>query len=262
VRLRPQAQPSHTIDVADGRAATVCGGFTDQIPPSQPIQEFMTVLFAGCRHPNATSTSARGVITQEMLDGLKVRLVLRESAPQGAGSKGVRARRGSPRLGGDPAIVRVHDKLPLFTGGDACFVGVTSRTGTLHDQTAAQVNTELTRHRDKGFNLVRLHIYTSRIKAAPSGDEFIGSELAKLVDILQHCNGIGMYLDMTLFATNRRGENPAWYEALSEEERWRIGNTGTPDLRPVRPASCGGLVLPGKRVAGSLQPAAVWGAGS
>jgi hypothetical protein len=222
-RVRTETQPSHTIDVAlqvvDGPDVTTCGGLIDQIPSSQPIQSFTTFLFPGAGSPYAANTTARGVMNQEMLDGLKVEVVLREFAPQMATSKVYRIAVDLYISQAIPRIVRVSDTLHLSTGEDTRLLGVNFRTDDLHDQRASGVKAELTRHRDKGFNLVRLHIYTSRTKAA-AGDAFTGRELAKLVEILQHCNDIGMYVDMTLFAAYRRRDNPAWYETLSEAERW------------------------------------------
>jgi DNA-3-methyladenine glycosylase I len=224
VRVRSAVQVNHTIDVAvkvaDGPKVAPCGGLTDRIPQSRSIRNFTSFLFPGSGNPHAANSAASGVMSQAMLDQLKVELVLCESGSQAATSKVYDVAVDLYVSKAMPRIVRKGDTLRLSAGGDARFVGVNFRTDDLHDQTAARVKKELTKHRDKGFNLVRLHIYTSRIKAAAGRDSFIGSELAKLVEILQHCNSIGMYVDLTLFAAYRRGDNPPWYEALSEPDRW------------------------------------------
>jgi hypothetical protein len=224
VRLRAATQAGHTIAVAvqvvDGPGVAACGGLTDRIPPSQPIQTFTSFLFPGAGHPYAASAGGRGVMNQEMLDGLKVEVLLRGSARRAATSKVYEIAVDLYVSQTTPRVVRMGDKLCLSTGGEARFVGANFRTDDLHDQDAAKVKTELTTHREKGFNLVRLHVYTSRIKTAAGGDAFIGRQLAKLVEILQHCNDIGMYVALTLFAAYRRGDNPVWYEALREPERW------------------------------------------
>jgi DNA-3-methyladenine glycosylase I len=224
VRVRAATQPNHTIDVAvqvpDGPGITACGGLTDQIPQSQSVQDFTTFLFPGSGNPFAAKRSARGVLTQAMLDELKVELVLRKSGTGSVASKVYEIAVDLYISDAIPRVVRRGGVLGWSRGSRAHFVGVNFRTDSLHDQTAAETRNELTNHREKGFNLVRLHVYTSRIKSAAGDASFIDSELAKLAEILQHCNHIGMYVDVTLFAAYRRGDNPPWYEALGEVERW------------------------------------------
>jgi DNA-3-methyladenine glycosylase I len=224
VRLRSKVQPNHTIELAvqvvDGPTVTPCGGLTDRIPQSRSIRNYTSFLFPGSGNPYAANSAARGVMSQAMLDQLKVELVLRELGPQAATSKVYEVAVDLYISKATPRIVRKGYTLQLSSGGEASFVGVNFRTDDLHDQAASRVKKELTRHRDKGFNLVRLHIYTSRIKTAAGAGSFVAEELAKLVEILQHCNDIGMYADLTLFAAYRRGDNPPWYEALDEADRW------------------------------------------
>jgi DNA-3-methyladenine glycosylase I len=225
VRVRAATQARHTIEVAvqvaDGSGVTACGGLTDKIPQSQSIRDFTSFVFPGAGNPYAASKSARGVMSQAMLDGLNVQLALRASAAQAATSRVYEVSVELYVSDAMPRIVRKGHKLRLSSGSEARFVGVNFRTDDFHDQDAAEIKGELTSHRSKGFSLARLHIYTSRIKTAAGRDSFVSRELAKLVEILQHCNDIGMYVDLTLFAAYRRGDNPPWYEALGEAERWR-----------------------------------------
>ena len=146
------------VQVVDGPTLTPCGGLTDRIPQSKSIRNFTSFLFPGSQNPYAANTAARGVMSQAMLDQLKVELVLRESAPQAATSRVYEVAVDLYISTAMPRIVRRGDMLQLSTGREARFVGVNFRTDDLHDQTAARVKKELTSHRDKGFNLVRLHI--------------------------------------------------------------------------------------------------------
>jgi hypothetical protein len=219
------ATRSHTllevsVEVADRDGTAPCGGLVDRIAESQPIHDFVSFLFPGTGSPFATDPAVRGVMTHSMLDGMTVQVVLRRSSPDTSTSRVYAVAVELHVSDALPRIRRRADKLALAVGGEARVVGVNFRTDDFHDKGTAQLKAELTRHREKGFNLARVHVYTSRIKSGPGQSAFVDSELAKLVEILQHCNDIGMYVDLTLFAAYRRGDNPAWYEALSEAERW------------------------------------------
>jgi hypothetical protein len=220
IRVRTRVEAEHPISVGlrTPNLSRVGGLGPDTVPSNPAAQEFTTYTFPGSGDP---FSSDKGVMTQTMLDGLKVELSV---CRPGAGTRGGKVYeilvelRVSDRL---PSIVRHDDKLGLSTGPEARLVGFNYYNALkTYDAPLSQVKFELNNHAERGFNLVRLFVIPNRIKSAAGTDAWNGAALGRLVEILEHCNNIGMYVDLTHFATFEPAEDPTWYSGMSEAQRW------------------------------------------
>jgi hypothetical protein len=70
-----------------------------------------------------------------------------------------------------------------------------------------------------GANVVRIHLQLAKFMTAP--DQPNEKALARLGKILQFAEETGLYLDLTGLACYRKADVPAWFDALSEAERWK-----------------------------------------
>jgi hypothetical protein len=220
IRVRGRARANNPIAVGlRTPSLSRVGGFPpDTIRPDGSVREFETFMFPGSGHP---FSSDKGVMTQALLDGLKVELVLSKSAAHPAASRVHEVRvdlHVSERL---PSIVRRGNQLHLSTGPEARLVGFNYYdVSNTYETPPMQIERHLTNHRAKGFTLARLFVIPGRIKTAAGTGAWIGAALGRLVEILQHCHDIGMYVDLTHFATFEQTENPSWYSSMTEAERW------------------------------------------
>jgi hypothetical protein len=69
-----------------------------------------------------------------------------------------------------------------------------------------------------GANTVRIHLQFGRFMKSP--DEPNKAELRRLKKVVKLAEGLGLYLDVTGLGCYHKQDIPAWYDALSEEDRW------------------------------------------
>jgi hypothetical protein len=71
-----------------------------------------------------------------------------------------------------------------------------------------------------GANVVRVHLQLGKfMTAADRPNERSLERLGKLLDLAERT---GLYLDLTGLACYRKADVPAWYDALSETDRWSV----------------------------------------
>src|SRR3954469_5309985 len=71
-----------------------------------------------------------------------------------------------------------------------------------------------------GANVVRVHLQLGKFMAAPDKpDDGALVRLGRLVDLAERT---GLYLDLTGLACYRKADVPAWYDGLSEADRWAV----------------------------------------
>jgi len=69
-----------------------------------------------------------------------------------------------------------------------------------------------------GANVVRLHLQFNKYMDSPTQPNAAAFEnLAMMVEIAEES---GLYLDLTGLGSYRKSDSPAWYNDLSEEDRW------------------------------------------
>ncbi len=71
-----------------------------------------------------------------------------------------------------------------------------------------------------GANVVRWHLQFPTYMLGP--DQVDSSQLDRLRKLLALAHQTGLYLDLTGLNLFRKERIPAWYDALSEEERWSV----------------------------------------
>jgi hypothetical protein len=69
-----------------------------------------------------------------------------------------------------------------------------------------------------GANVVRVHLQFGKFMPGP--DKLNPDALDKLAHLLRLAEETGLYLDVTGLACYRKADVPAWYDALSESDRW------------------------------------------
>ncbi|WP_169974966.1 cellulase family glycosylhydrolase [Tautonia rosea] len=69
-----------------------------------------------------------------------------------------------------------------------------------------------------GANVVRVHLQFGRFMNAP--DEPNPAQLDRLGDLLDLAERVGLYLDLTGLGCYHKQDVPAWYDTLSEADRW------------------------------------------
>ena len=69
-----------------------------------------------------------------------------------------------------------------------------------------------------GANVVRVHLQVGKFLEAP--DKPNQNSLARLKQLIDLAEQTGLYLDLTGLACYRTADVPAWYDALSEHDRW------------------------------------------
>lgn len=70
-----------------------------------------------------------------------------------------------------------------------------------------------------GANVVRWHLQFETYMAGP--EKVKAESLARLKKLLAVARAAGLYLDLTGLGCYRLKRSPAWYDALSEEDRWK-----------------------------------------
>ncbi|HLJ12602.1 MAG TPA: cellulase family glycosylhydrolase [Planctomycetaceae bacterium] len=74
--------------------------------------------------------------------------------------------------------------------------------------------------RELGANVVRIHLQLGRVmKTTEEPDRKTLERLAKLVALAEET---GLYLDLTGLGCYHKQDVPAWYDKLSERERWNV----------------------------------------
>jgi hypothetical protein len=72
--------------------------------------------------------------------------------------------------------------------------------------------------RDVGANVVRIHLQFGRFVDGP--DKSNAKALDRLAKLLTLAERTGLYLDLTGLGCYHKKDVPAWYDALSERDRW------------------------------------------
>jgi hypothetical protein len=86
------------------------------------------------------------------------------------------------------------------------------------DDEWATVEEDFREIKDLGFNLVRVHLQFGKFMTKPN--EANTKALDRLGQLVRLAESIGLYLDLTGLACYHKADVPAWYDALSESERW------------------------------------------
>ena len=74
-----------------------------------------------------------------------------------------------------------------------------------------------------GANAVRVHLQVGRFMAGPDAvNERAIQQLARLVKLAER---IGLYLDITGLGCYHKADVPAWYDTMSERDRWEVQAT-------------------------------------
>ncbi len=82
------------------------------------------------------------------------------------------------------------------------------------------VRTDFKEIKKLGANTVRIHLQTGKFMDAPdSPNEKSLKQLRRLLELAEQT---GLYLDITGLGCYRKSSTPAWYDALSEAERWAV----------------------------------------
>jgi hypothetical protein len=86
-----------------------------------------------------------------------------------------------------------------------------------HDEWEA-IRGDFAEMKQLGANVVRVHLQFGKfMTAADRPDE---KNLARLADLLKLAEEVGLYLDLTGLGCYHKADVPAWYDALSEKDRW------------------------------------------
>ena len=90
-----------------------------------------------------------------------------------------------------------------------------------------------------GANCVRIHLQVGKLMDAPDKPNTVAlKRLALLVNLAEDT---GVYLDLTGLACYHKKNIPAWYDALSEQDRWAVqaafGRRWHEPVKTVRPSS-------------------------
>lgn len=78
---------------------------------------------------------------------------------------------------------------------------------------------DFTEMHNMGANVVRVHLQFGKFMLSPSKPN--PDSLARLGRLLRLAEQTGLYLDLTGLASYRQSDVPAWYDQLSEADRWR-----------------------------------------
>jgi hypothetical protein len=71
-----------------------------------------------------------------------------------------------------------------------------------------------------GANVVRVHLQLGKFMDGPEKPN--GKELDRLGKLLRLAERLGLYLDLTGLGCYHKKDVPAWYDKLSEKERWAV----------------------------------------
>jgi hypothetical protein len=87
-----------------------------------------------------------------------------------------------------------------------------------HDQWEA-VKSDFQEMKQLGANVVRIHLQFGRFMESPTKPR--QSSLDQLTRLVKLAEETGLYLDVTGLGCYHKADVPAWYDALSEQERWQ-----------------------------------------
>ncbi len=74
--------------------------------------------------------------------------------------------------------------------------------------------------KELGVNVVRIHLQVSKFMNTPhNGNETSLKQLARLVKLAERT---GMYLDITGLGCYHKKDVPAWYDSMTETDRWEV----------------------------------------
>ena len=86
------------------------------------------------------------------------------------------------------------------------------------DDQWAKVEADFAEMKDLGANVVRVHLQVGRFMQSPDRpNEHALDQLVRLVRLAERLN---LYLDLTGLGCYHKQDVPAWYDALSEQQRW------------------------------------------
>ena len=71
-----------------------------------------------------------------------------------------------------------------------------------------------------GANVVRIHLQLGKFMVAADAPN--RKALAKLKELLELAEEMGLYLDITGLGCYHKRDTPAWYDSLGESERWKV----------------------------------------
>lgn len=83
----------------------------------------------------------------------------------------------------------------------------------------SRVEADFREMRALGANVVRIHLQFGRFMDGPTKPR--PSSLDQLTRLLRLAEETGLYLDLTGLGCYHKADVPAWYDALSEQERWQ-----------------------------------------
>src|SRR5579885_3478230 len=84
----------------------------------------------------------------------------------------------------------------------------------------AKVEKDFAAMKKLGANVVRIHLQLGRfMERADKANDKALSQLGRLVKLAEHT---GLYLDLTGLGCYHKKDVPAWYDALTEKERWAV----------------------------------------
>src|SRR5262249_3552150 len=83
-----------------------------------------------------------------------------------------------------------------------------------------KVEAHFAQMRKLGANVVRIHLQVGKFMDAP--DTPNGKALDRLGKLLELAERLRLYLDLTGLGCYHKKDVPAWYDRLSEQERWDV----------------------------------------
>ncbi len=86
------------------------------------------------------------------------------------------------------------------------------------DQEWSEVEEDFQEMKELGANVVRVHLQFGKFMAGPG--EPNKQSLKQLRRLIELAHRIGLYLDLTGLGCYHKKDVPAWYDALSEQQRW------------------------------------------
>jgi len=85
-------------------------------------------------------------------------------------------------------------------------------------QTWASVEEDFTEMKRLGATVVRVHLQFGRFMTTPNQPN--AASLENLAKLLKLAKRLGLYLDITGLGCYHKGDAPAWYDRLDEQDRW------------------------------------------
>ncbi len=88
------------------------------------------------------------------------------------------------------------------------------------DKEWPKVEEDFREMKDLGANVVRIHLQLAKFMTGP--EEPNAAALGQLARLLALAERLGLYLDVTGLGCYHKRDVPAWYDALSEKDRWAV----------------------------------------